>query len=219
MRFLRLLPFLALVVLAAACGDGDTEPTSGDTATPSTSEQSTTEPSTTGSTTDSSSAGSQTTETPSDGPTTSSDDGPTTTSMGGGTGSSATGDDDGQPSDTAGTVNVSLEPIDGFFIEGFEIGLRFETPDQEVLASFLWTDVVAALDDPTIEDYYDTVHPQPVTAGEVVVLATVSIGVGPAPVTPDLDGPMQCRLVVEVPEGGEVDVEVSFEQSNCLALR
>jgi hypothetical protein len=118
-----------------------------------------------------------------------------------------------------GTVNVGLEPVEGYFIEGFEVGLRFETVDGEVIDALLWTDIVAAIDNPTIDDFYETVHRQPVPAGQVVVLATVSIGAGPPPVVPDLRGPMQCELVVDVAPGGETDVEVSFEREDCLSER
>jgi hypothetical protein len=55
-------------------------------------------------------------------------------------------------------------------------------------------------------------------AGIVVVEAEVSIGIGPGPVPPDLDAPeLPCRLEVEVPDGGRVDVEVSFQpEGDCL---
>jgi hypothetical protein len=118
-----------------------------------------------------------------------------------------------------GVVNVGLAPVAGFFIEGFEVGLRFETAEGETIDAMLWTDIIDALGSPSIDDYYQHVHAQTVPAGEIIVLATVSIGTGPAPVVPDLRGPMQCQLAVEVPADGEVDVEVAFEQSNCLSLR
>jgi hypothetical protein len=51
----------------------------------------------------------------------------------------------------------------------------------------------------------------------VVVEAAVSIGIGPGPVPPDLDAPeLPCRLEVEVPGGGRVDVEVSFQPEGDL---
>lgn len=130
-----------------------------------------------------------------------------------------TGDDptpqeepDGDDPATAptGTVRVRLEKVEGFFIEGFEIGLRFETGEGEVLASTLWSDFVVGKGNPNLEDFYTSVLEQIVPVGDVVVLATVSVGSGPGPVTPDLTGDLDCRLPLEVVEGEVVDVEVSF---------
>lgn len=117
-----------------------------------------------------------------------------------------------------GAVTVQLEPVEGVFIEGFEVGLRFETGDGDVLASILWTDYVnGQFADPSMDDYYGSVLRQEVPAGVVVVLATVNIGAGPPPEIPDVTGALRCRLVVEVPTDGEVAVEVSFdEEDGCL---
>jgi hypothetical protein len=147
------------------------------------------------------------------------------------------GDDDpstiaGSPDETttttessgSGTVAVSLEPVEGMFTEGFEIGLRFETADGEVLDKQLWTDFVQSLPDTAsggIDAYYKSVLEQPVPAGDVVVLASVAIGMGPGPVPPDLDGDLDCRLPVTVPPDGRVEVQVSFDSStgDCLTLK
>ena len=119
--------------------------------------------------------------------------------------------------DDTGTVAVSLEEVDGFFIEGFEIGLRFETAAGERIDAVLWSDVVAAEGRNDLEAYYDTVLEQQVPAGDVVVLATVNVGIGPPPETPDLDGDLRCRLPVTVPVGGRVEVEVGFsDPGDCL---
>lgn len=116
-----------------------------------------------------------------------------------------------------GVVAVALEEVDGFFTEGFEVGLRFEQPDGTVLATHRWNDVVAESGDGSIEAFYETVLEQPVPAGDVVVLATVNLGIGPPPEVPDLDGEMDCRLAVAVPAGGRVQVEVDFSgTSDCL---
>jgi hypothetical protein len=131
--------------------------------------------------------------------------------------------DDPIPTDTAtdgrGTINVRLETVEGVFIEGFEIGLRFETPDGEVIDSTLWSDFVNSLGDPDIDAYYSSVLEQEVPAGEVVVLATVNVGIGPAPEVPDLGGELRCRLDVDVPADGSVDVVVTFSgDDDCLQL-
>jgi hypothetical protein len=120
--------------------------------------------------------------------------------------------------DSAGTgvIAVRLEPVDGFFIEGFEVGLRFETPGGDVIAAALWSEFVQSQDDPRLEAYYESVLEQPVPAGDVVVLATANVGIGPGPEVPDLDGEMRCRLDMSVPEGATVEVEVSFADQDCL---
>jgi hypothetical protein len=118
-----------------------------------------------------------------------------------------------------GTINVRLESVEGVFIEGFEVGLRFETPDGDVIDSMLWTDFVNSLGEPDIDAYYTSVLEQPVPAGGVVVLATANVGAGPGPVVPDLDGELQCRLDVDVPADGSVDVVVTFSGTDdCLQL-
>lgn len=133
---------------------------------------------------------------------------------------SAGSDGPDAPVDQAGigVVTVQLEPVDGVFIEGFEVGLRFETVHGDVLGSTLWTDFInEQFIDPTMDDYYDGVVRQEVPAGPVVVLATINIGAGPPPEIPDLAGDLRCRLSVDVPTGGEVAVEVNFDGGDdCL---
>ena len=137
----------------------------------------------------------------------------------------ACGDDDDDPAVAAdapeGVVAVRLEAMTGRFIEGFEIGLRFETADGEVLGSTLWTDsVTSAGTTDDLDAWYEHVHEQEVPAGTVVVLATPTIGPGGPPPTPDLEGELDCRLEVTVPDGGRVEVEVGFDAStgDCLRL-
>lgn len=146
-------------------------------------------------------------------------DGDTTT-----TAPPATGPPDTDPpdpsDDAAGTIAVHIEEVEGFFIEGFEVGLRFETADGEVIASTLWGDFVAAEGDGSLESFYESVLEQPVPAGDVVVLATANVGAGPPPETPDIEGDLRCRLEVTVPEGDTVEVEVNFSGTDdCLTLR
>jgi hypothetical protein len=118
-----------------------------------------------------------------------------------------------------GTIAVSLEETNGAFIEGFEIALRFEAADGAVIESLHWTDFVQSTGAEDIDAYYDAVLEQPVPAGRVVVLATTTIGPGGPPEKPDLDGPLDCRLEVDVPGDGRVEVEVSFAGTgDCLAL-
>lgn len=128
--------------------------------------------------------------------------------------------DDPKTGTGMGMVGVHIEQVEGVFIEGFEVGLRFETPDGEVLMSTLWTDFVESLGTESIEAYYDSVLELGVPAGAVIVLATANVGAGPPPEVPDLDGDLRCRLEVDVPDGGRTDVEVTFDNpDDCLRLR
>ena len=188
-----LLAFALLVIVAGSCGadDADNAATSASTteSAPTTPPESTSPPS------------------------------PAPSSADGTTDESTSEQTDVTDAAETGVVNVGLAPVEGFFIEGFEVGLRFETGGGEIIEALLWSDIINALGGPSIDDYYQHVHAQVVPAGDVVVLATVSIGAGPPPVAPDLRGPMDCQLAVEIPADGEVDVEVAFDQSNCLSLR
>ncbi len=145
-------------------------------------------------------------------------------SCGDGTDTTTTGEpaDDGPTAHVSepGTIAVHIEDVDGVFVEGFEVGLRFETPDGEVIDSALWSDFVESLGDEAIDAYYDSVLEQEVPAGSVVVLASANVGMGPPPEVPDLDGELRCRLEVEVPASGQVEVEVTFDDpDDCLRLR
>ncbi len=212
MRILRFSALLAILLVAGACGGTDSDTSSTADATASTDSSADDNASSDGDrdrdTASTTAPSSTTTDDDAGGSTDSSND---ETSNDGGSGSDGASDDG-----AAGTVKVQLESIDGLFVEGFEIGLRFEATSGEVLASTLWSDVVASADDPSPNAFYTAVHEQQVPAGEVVVLATVNVGIGPPPETPDLTGPMACELTVDVPAGGEVDVEVAFDDSGCL---
>lgn len=123
----------------------------------------------------------------------------------------------GSVADATGAVTVQLEPDSCCFFEGFEVGLRFETIAGEIIASTLWSDFVAASGDDSMDAYYDSVLTQEVPSGPVVVRAEVSIGAGPPPVPPDLEGDLPCSLEVEVAPHETVAVEVLFhEADDCL---
>ncbi len=118
-----------------------------------------------------------------------------------------------------GEIRVQLEEVDGAFIEGFEVGLRFETGDGELIASTLWSDFVASTGRTDMDAYYDSVLSQSVPAGTVRVSAGVNIGAGPPPSIPDLGAELPCLLVVEVDPGAVVMVEATFSDApNCLRL-
>ena len=107
-----------------------------------------------------------------------------------------TGPAAGAPDDP-GTIAVQLEADVCCFTEGFEVGLASGADSMDA--------------------YYDSVLTQEVPAGPVVVRAEVSIGAGPPPVPPDLEGDLACSLEVEVASGETVAVEVLFdEDGDCL---
>lgn len=118
-----------------------------------------------------------------------------------------------------GQIAIRFEEVQGVFIEGFEAGIRIETVEGETLYATLWTDFVQGQDNPNITDYYESVLIRAVPATEIVVLATVNVGRGPAPVTPDITGEMACRLVLDVPADGVVEIELAFNGTeNCLSV-
>lgn len=128
----------------------------------------------------------------------------------------------------SGVVEVRLGPVDRYFIEGFEVSLRFETADGAVVAAGRWSDAVrAAFVDGgrpevgpdgarctrsglTLDSYYTHVLRQPVPAGTVVLWSTMSVGIGAGPDDPDPSGPLESRLVLDVEGGERVSVEVSL---------
>lgn len=127
------------------------------------------------------------------------------------------GSDGDNPGTGTGTLVIALEEVQGFFIEGFEVGLRIEQGDGTVVSSWRWNDVVEQFGDGTASAFYETVLEEPVPAGTLVLLATVNVGIGPPPEVPDLDGEMDCRIKVEVPDGGRAEVEVNFSGTpDCL---
>jgi len=125
--------------------------------------------------------------------------------------------DSGETAGGEGTLVIALEEVQGFFIEGFEVGLRVEQGDGTVVSSWRWNDVVEQFGDGTASAFYETILEEPVPAGTLIVLATVNVGIGPPPAVPDLDGEMDCRIKVEVPQGGQAEVEVNFSGTpDCL---
>jgi hypothetical protein len=135
------------------------------------------------------------------------------------------GSQDAGAQDRYGTISVQLEQIDGLFIEGFEVGLRFETNDGEVIATRLWSDLVAESADPDtgeaeFDAWYDSVLTQQVPVGAVVVRSVLVTGMGP-PYPVDVEGELPCRLDVDVAPGETVAVEVRLDgerDMRCLRL-
>ena len=118
-----------------------------------------------------------------------------------------------------GQIDVRLEETGGIFIEGFEVGLRFETVGGETLHAAQWTEEFAEAGRTDIDAYYDGVLSRTVPAGPVVVRAEVNVGAGPPPSVPDLTGDLPCSVTVDVAPGRTVTVEVSFEGGDsCLRV-
>ena len=127
-------------------------------------------------------------------------------------------DGDPQQAEAApGRIHVRLEQVEGVFVEGFEVGLRFETGAGEVIAATLWSDFVSSTGRTGIDAAYDSVLTQPVPSGTVQVSAEANIGIGPGPSIPDLSGELPCTLTVEVEPDQDVAVEVGFDGTgDCL---
>lgn len=117
----------------------------------------------------------------------------------------------------AGAIEVSVEPVEGEFIEGFQVGLRFEDGDGTVLDAAYWTDMVRSSAGDGASSY-TTIVREKVPVGTVVVRAQVTLGPGGPPVDPDLEGDLPCEARSEVTEGETVRVQIRFGAGNCLAL-
>ncbi|MCZ7631791.1 MAG: hypothetical protein M5U19_23255 [Microthrixaceae bacterium] len=125
---------------------------------------------------------------------------------------------------SAGTITVRIEETDGYFIEGFEVGLRFEAADGSVIASTLWSDFVNSLypaDDADLDAHYNSVLTQPAPPGRVRVSAAANVGQASGPEIPDPDGDLPCTMEFDVATGKTVALEVRFgstDPTGCLAL-
>ena len=125
----------------------------------------------------------------------------------------------GDESGGTGQIDVRLEETGGIFIEGFEVGLRFETLEGETLGAALWTEEFDEAGRTDIDAYYDGVLHRTVPAGTVVVRAEANVGAGPPPSVPDLTGDLPCSVTVDVAPGQTVTLEVSFAGGDgCLRV-
>lgn len=122
------------------------------------------------------------------------------------------------PNRAGGIVSIRLEEVEGFFIEGFEVGLRIEDGAGETIASTLWSDMVAEQGDDSIEAFYESTWDVAVPSGPVVLHGSANVGAGPPPETPDITGDLNCTLAIEVAPGETATVEVSFRPDDCLQI-
>lgn len=115
------------------------------------------------------------------------------------------------------TVVVQLEAVQGFFTEGFEVGLRIEDENGASVIATLWSEFVESQSGASASDYYGSVLEVEVPAGSLSIFATANVGIGPGPQIPDVSGDLRCRLDVSAADGERIDVEVSFSgEDDCL---
>ena len=118
-----------------------------------------------------------------------------------------------------GEIRVRLADAGRFYTEGFQIDLRFETGEGEVIASTSWTGSLASSGPTDMDGYYDSVRSQPVPAGTIRIWGEVDLGVGPGPSITDPSGDLRCLLTVKVAPGEVVTVEASADDpADCLHL-
>jgi hypothetical protein len=106
-----------------------------------------------------------------------------------------------------GSLAVDLEPVEGIFIEGFDVTLEFYDSGDNLLSERTWSESVsatgtaAASDD--VDPYYTHVLREPVPAGTVRLVTLVRIGL-------EAGGP-QCETTVDVGEADVARVTLLFE--------
>jgi hypothetical protein len=105
-----------------------------------------------------------------------------------------------------GTLAVDLEPVDGVFVEGFDVTLRFFGADDEMIAERDWSDVAAGGTDP--QSYYTYVHQEQVPAGSVRLVSYMRISPGGAIPPPQEPG---CETTVDVADGDTARITLLFQ--------
>ena len=123
---------------------------------------------------------------------------------------------DAPATDETGVLSIGLESSRACH-QGFEVVLRVETADGQVLDSVLWTDFVQSLGATTRGFLHSGLRGgRPRRCARR--LAEVNVGIARRPRS-DLEGDLPCELPVEVGAGERVEVEVSFDGSTeCLRL-
>ncbi|MGH6691809.1 MAG: hypothetical protein ACREF4_14145, partial [Gammaproteobacteria bacterium] len=115
---------------------------------------------------------------------------------------------DGEPALPAGqgTLAVDVEPVEGAFVEGFDVTLQFYSGDN-LASERTWSQSVSATDTTTaagdVDPYYTHVVTESVPAGAVRLVTLVRIGLSP-------EGP-RCDTTVDIPEGDVARVTLLFE--------
>jgi hypothetical protein len=105
-----------------------------------------------------------------------------------------------------GTLAVDLEPLDGVMVEGFDVTLRFYSPDDELVAEREWSKVAPSGGD--VDAYSTYVHREPVPAGPVRLVSYMRISPGGAIPPPQEPG---CETTVDVADGDTTRVTLLFD--------
>ena len=115
---------------------------------------------------------------------------------------------DGEPALPAGqsTLAVDVEPVEGAFVEGFDVTLQFHSGDN-LVSERTWSQSVSATGTTAaagdVDPYYTHVLREPVPAGTVRLVTIVRIGLSP-------EGP-HCETTVDIPQGDVARVTLLFE--------
>jgi len=116
-----------------------------------------------------------------------------------------------------GSLAVDLEPVEGMFIEGFDVTLQFYDAGDNLLAERTWsesasaTGTTAAAGD--VDPYYTHVLREPVPSGTNRLVTTMRIN-------PDPEGP-PCETTVDVGQADVARVTLLFapdEQGACASI-
>ena len=115
-----------------------------------------------------------------------------------------------------GTLAVDVEPVEGMFVEGFDVTLQFYAGDN-LLSERTWNESVSATGATAaagdVDPHYTHVLDEPIPAGAIRLVTVMRIGMSP-------DGP-QCETTVDVGDGDVARVTLLFEPDDhgaCAAV-
>jgi len=116
-----------------------------------------------------------------------------------------------------GTLAVDLEPVEGMFIEGFDVTLQFYDSGDNLLSERVWSESVTSTGTTAapgdIDPHYTHVLREPVPAGTVRLVTVMRIGLDP-------EGP-RCETTVDVGEADVARVTLLFapdERGACASV-
>jgi hypothetical protein len=121
-----------------------------------------------------------------------------------------------------GTLAVDLEPLEGIFVEGFDVTLRFYDSADNLLAERDWSQSVSATATTTVpgdvDPYYTHVLREPAPAGTLRLVTFMRVSPGGA--IPPPEGP-GCETTVAVGQADMARVTLLFEPDErgaCAAV-
>ena len=116
-----------------------------------------------------------------------------------------------------GTLAVDLEPVEGMFIEGFDVTLQFYDSGDNLLSERVWSESVTSTGTTAapgdIDPHYTHVLREPVPPGTVRLVTVMRIGLDP-------EGP-RCETTVDVGEADVARVTLLFaadERGACASV-